>query len=355
MHALCSYPSKLRPQIAHFFIKELSRPGDMIFDPFCGSGTVPLEARLLQRRATGVDLSPLAYILTFAKAKPPSLDVALRRIEELGNRIETREAPSFAPAPSSIQEYFHPKTLSELLIWRAYLLRLEEPCDYFLLACLAGILHGGRPGFLSRFTRDLIPFRPIGSAEHRPVAQRLKAKAKRALRDGTGPLIAEVDAHQADSRDLSFLPDGTVDLIVTSPPFFATTEFVRHNWLRTWLVGWELDQQRLAVDSFIGERAANLPRFETDLELVTSECKRLLKGGAYMVVHGSRAGNLDLVELMTGVGQRCGLTVEAEFDEAVDHTIRNRVRKISGETHRFLVLRKAEGAPASFLVPTIRR
>jgi len=313
----------------------------MIFDPFCGSGTVPLEARLLGRAATAVDLSPLAYMLTSAKVKPPSLDVVLRRIEELGESIREAGDPSRASVPPAVGEYFHPRTLSELLKWRTHLLKLQEPCDLFLLGCLAGILHGGRPGFLSRFTRDLIPFRPIGDAEYRPVEPRLKAKAGRALKDGTGPLTAEVNVYQADSRGLPFLPDETVDLIVTSPPFFATTEFVRHNWLRTWLVGWELDEQRLAVDRFIGERAANLSRFEADLESVTSECKRLLKGGAYMVVHGSRADNLDLVNLMMSVGQRCGLTVEAEFDEAVDHTIRNKVRKISGETHRFLVLRKA--------------
>lgn len=61
------YFGKLDPALARALIRLLSRPGDLVLDPFCGSGTVLHEAMLEGRSAAGWDSSPLAILLAAAK------------------------------------------------------------------------------------------------------------------------------------------------------------------------------------------------------------------------------------------------------------------------------------------------
>src|SRR5215217_2913581 len=72
MHTMCSYHGMFPAKVAHYFIQRYSRPGDVVLDPFSGRGTVALQARVEERRTISNDLSPLAYVLTHAKANPPS-------------------------------------------------------------------------------------------------------------------------------------------------------------------------------------------------------------------------------------------------------------------------------------------
>src|SRR5262249_6607691 len=93
LHSLCSYPSKLKPAIAHVLVTYFTEPGMRILDPFAGCGTVPLEACLCGRVGIGADLSPLAYRLTLAKVALPSF----REIRPL--LIELREAIDHGQTP----------------------------------------------------------------------------------------------------------------------------------------------------------------------------------------------------------------------------------------------------------------
>src|SRR5215471_17470245 len=44
-----SYRACFKPQLPRFFIERLTRPGDIVYDPFMGRGTTALEAALLGR------------------------------------------------------------------------------------------------------------------------------------------------------------------------------------------------------------------------------------------------------------------------------------------------------------------
>lgn len=68
-HMIHPYPAKLLLHIPYFFLSNniLSKEGDTILDPFCGSGTVLLETQLAKRYSIGVDTNPLAKIITEVK------------------------------------------------------------------------------------------------------------------------------------------------------------------------------------------------------------------------------------------------------------------------------------------------
>lgn len=66
------------------YIKHYSKPGDIVFDPFCGSGPTPIESIRLGRRAIGVDLDPIATFITRMSAMPIDID----KIRKVFGQIE---------------------------------------------------------------------------------------------------------------------------------------------------------------------------------------------------------------------------------------------------------------------------
>ncbi|MGD0249200.1 MAG: DNA methyltransferase [Candidatus Limnocylindrales bacterium] len=68
VHGLHEYKGKFHPQMVRAFANLLGvRPGDLVLDPFAGSGTTLVEAVMMGANAAGADLSPLAVLISQAK------------------------------------------------------------------------------------------------------------------------------------------------------------------------------------------------------------------------------------------------------------------------------------------------
>jgi DNA modification methylase len=71
LHAIHAYPAKFIPQIprqlVHLYEPE---PGSVLLDPFCGSGTTLVEAVSAGIDACGVDLNPIACLISRVKTTP---------------------------------------------------------------------------------------------------------------------------------------------------------------------------------------------------------------------------------------------------------------------------------------------
>jgi site-specific DNA-methyltransferase (adenine-specific) len=52
------HPAANPPEISERLIRQFSFRGDLVLDPWCGSGTTPVAAHRLKRRAIGIDISP---------------------------------------------------------------------------------------------------------------------------------------------------------------------------------------------------------------------------------------------------------------------------------------------------------
>ena len=87
-HGIHVYPARMVPQIARLLIKRFSEPRDLVLDPFCGSGTVLLEAAISNRNSVGVDINPLAALISKAKTNPLDPDVLKRDLEKISNEIK---------------------------------------------------------------------------------------------------------------------------------------------------------------------------------------------------------------------------------------------------------------------------
>ena len=133
-HHLHPYPAKLIPHIPNFFlsVNRLSEPDDRVLDPFCGSGTVLLEAILKGRVAFGADSNPLARLVARVKTTPPDSSRLSHATRRLFQRIRDRRAGEL-PSVVNIDHWFPPHVLKQLARVRAGIeaTRSPEIRDFF--------------------------------------------------------------------------------------------------------------------------------------------------------------------------------------------------------------------------------
>lgn len=83
-HGLHAFAARLPPPLARWAIESFTDPGDFVLDVMCGSGTTLVEGLLTGRHARGVDIDPLARLISMVKSTPiPSASVL-----ELAGEIE---------------------------------------------------------------------------------------------------------------------------------------------------------------------------------------------------------------------------------------------------------------------------
>src|SRR5262249_15233843 len=99
-----SYRACFKPQLPRFFIERLTRPGDIVYDPFMGRGTTLIEAALAGRVPLGCDVNPLSTALAEPRLSPPTFEAVSRALA----RIDFRSA---GDEPADLLAFYHPETL----------------------------------------------------------------------------------------------------------------------------------------------------------------------------------------------------------------------------------------------------
>jgi hypothetical protein len=341
-HSMCSYQGKLKPSIAHFLVREFSKPGDLVLDPFSGAGTIPLEACLQGRAGWGNDISPLAVRLTQAKVTRPDPVAVEKRREELLDWVEATSHDAELDSISdwgmnrTLGEYFDPATLSEVIAARAWL--SNAPLDAstsILWAAVSHLLHGNRPYALSRQSHPITPFAPTGPSEYRPLRPRLVDKVDRLLRADLGGdwrdgLTTTYDATQG-------LGSGRrADVVLTSPPFFDSTRFHVSNWMRLWFCGWEPEHFEHERKRFLEYR--QMRDFSVYEEVLSSVHRRLTTNGL-AVWHLGKSSRFDMASELRSISEPW-FSFEGVFDEDVSERQSHGVSAQGNtHTHQFLLLR----------------
>ncbi len=265
LHRMSPYVGKIKPGMAHWLIKITSKEGETILDPFSGIGTIPLEADLQGRIGIGVDLNPYAYSISRAKFERTSMEEHIKWLDSINMDISKISLDKCSPF---MKKFYHPDTLKEIILLRDLIIKEKK---HFLLGCLLGIIHGHRPGHLSAVTSLVIPFNPKTKPEYKKVIPRLKAKIKRMYSDGFSTKTKSRAFH-ADARNLP-LADGSVDLVISSPPYFDTLDYVNDNRLRLEFLGYDYNKkEKLKVDLI-----QNKEDYLEEMRKVGIELKRVIK------------------------------------------------------------------------------
>ena len=351
LQQLSPYVGKMKSGMAKVLVYLYSESGDVVLDPFSGSGVVPLEAALARRRAWANDLSPYAYTLTRGKLETPaSRAEALRRAEELIDAVE-QEAPlvDLTCVPEWVREFFHPDTLREVLTAFRILLQEEE---YFLTSCLLGILHHQRPGFLSYPASHLVPYLRTKKYppdefpemyEYRDLRSRLLKKVKRAYRRSKLPPDWEKRGYRVQRVNSMDLPieDEVVDAIISSPPYFGALDYARDNRLRLWFLGCE-DWKDLD-NSLTANRKVYIPQ----MSICLKEMHRVLKPGKYCVLvlgdverDGKTRRTAEILADLAIEVTEGRFVVDTIYDDRIPDERRSRRRTKTTKFERILVMCK---------------
>ena len=235
-----SYRACFKPQVPRFFIERLSAPGDTVFDPFMGRGTTPIEAALLGRRALGSDLNPVAAKFAAPRVAPPML----AQIEARLNEVDLPVAPI---ENDELLVFFERATLTELEAWRRYFSARRDKGELdnvegWIEMVAANRLTGHSPGFFSVYTmppnqavsirsQRVINARREQTPTYRDTKKLIARKSRQLLRDEIGATEFDHRIWTGAADDVK-LPDESVNLIVTSPPFLDVVDYKHDNWLR---------------------------------------------------------------------------------------------------------------------------
>ena len=288
LHQLSPYVGKLKSSMVRILLIKFSKLGDWILDPFAGSGVVPLEALLSGRKTVSNDLSIYAYVLTLGKLTAPrSLEEAFERTNQFIEYIKiNKHNVNLDTVPNWVSQFFHKETLKEIVAAFNYYNFCK---DYFVCSCLLGILHHFRPGFLSYPASHLTPYLRTSKYppaqypemyEYRDLASRLLTKVKRMMRNTMIEKPWDKNDYMVlfeNTMNLS-LDDESIDMILSSPPYYGALDYGRDNRLRLWFLG-ERDWKSLDK-TLTASHSVYIPQMKKCLK----EMYRVLKSGSFSVL-----------------------------------------------------------------------
>jgi DNA modification methylase len=353
-----SYRACFKPQLPEYFIKQLSKAGDMVFDPFSGRGTTIIEAALLGRIGISNDVNPISKIFIEPRLNPPTLEEVRTRLNEIKfNRDEK--------ADIELSMFYHKDTEGEIVSLRNYLNDRkvsgeEDKIDKWIRMVATNRLTGHSKGFFSVYT--LPPNQAVSkeeqikinqkrhqSPEYRNVKQIILKKSKELLKDvtpqiretllKTGPRIKLIED---DATNLESVLSDSINLTVTSPPFLDLVSYAKDNWLRLWFnsINEEEVKKRITILKDIKDWSEFIRKVFIELYRVTAPF-----GYVAFEVGEVRNGKINLDEIVSDLGQIAGFNYVVTLINKQNFTKTSNIWGVSNNkkgtnTNRIVIFRK---------------
>lgn len=352
-----SYRACFKPQLPRFFIERFTVPGEKVYDPFMGRGTTLLESALLGRIPVGCDINPLSAVLCLPRLRsvdPADVKKRLKEID-LSHAKEIRE---------DLLVFYHPDTLRELCALREYFIQRAnegaiDAADAWIRMIATNRLTGHSPGFFSVYT--LPPNQAVSIASQIRINEKRQQIPPR--RDIRNIILKKshsllMDLSQEEKKNLQRIskkatcltsscahtpdiPDQSVSLVVTSPPFLDIVQYDQDNWLRCWFNG--VDSRSVPIWQWRTEDA-----WQQAMSSVFVELQRIMVNGGVVAfeVGEVRKGRLLLEDLVIPAAVASGLQPFAILINDQDFTKTSNCWGVDNatkgtNTNRIILLRKA--------------
>ncbi|WP_302237101.1 DNA methyltransferase [uncultured Alistipes sp.] len=340
------YPAKLLSNIPYFFLQsDLFCPKNgVVLDPFCGSGTVMLEANISGRNAYGADANPLAVLIAQVKTTYISSDILLNTLDSV--IVAARKNKCKTPTNVElIKRWFSLSTIHQLA-------RLKESIDkiksidirrFFLVSFSNMIkkvsfadpsisvpvkLNSSRfadnPARRTEVEFKIRTLQCIDVYEKFEDICKLNIRRLESLRQiGASGVKTEIVSNDARFLMDSYngnepMPDESVDLILTSPPYAGAQKYIRSSWLNLYWLGKKnpeeirnLKKKNIGREDYLKaeyqqkiktgikaadivleslynedkkERAYIVGNYLNEMKMALDESSRVLKKGGYMII-----------------------------------------------------------------------
>jgi hypothetical protein len=351
VHGFHTYPARMHPETASRLVHAFTRPGDSVLDPFCGSGTVLVEALIAGRRALGTDLSALAVLLAKCKTRPRSsggdraarsanapsreLDALLdaaRLCAETADKRRLARAGATRRFPPEDVAVFEPHVLLELDSLRDGIARNPDSVvrnDLWLVLSALLVKLSKKRGDTSE---EVAPRRTAAGYTAKLFVKKTEELTRRlaefaSMLPSPPPPPARITLDDATALRSIGARD-RVDAIVTSPPYAATYDYVAHHALRMRWLGLDagpLEQGEIGARRNYGRASTTDARqaWSDELARFLTAAARVLPQDAPMVLimADSAVGPVPLRadEIVADLARPCGFVPAARASQARPH------------------------------------
>lgn len=254
-HGIHKFPAKFFPELPRYLIRKYSRSGNTVLDPMCGSGTVVLESMLNNRIGIGIDIDPMARLITKVKTTPIDPEVLTLAARNLIAQINTLDNTSdYHPRIPEFHyrdNWFRSFVLRELAI-------INESIDSLLSKHQNEIMAQDLGDFFRVVLSSII--RDVSNADPHCTRTVLRKKVVKTIAPGDtytkfserlfrqcGSMselfdisktldINEVQLPMGNAVDTGLESD-SIDLAVTSPPYINAVDYPRTHQLEMYWLG----------------------------------------------------------------------------------------------------------------------
>ncbi len=379
LHKIHSFPAKFPPQLPAKFINRLTLAGEIVLDPMVGSGTTIIEAAIINRKAIGFDIDPLAILLVKAKFGMVKIEELIHcgysLIERAQNNAESKNISKELlenfdkKTRDFINYWFLDKTKIELFAIVKEINKISNPelKDIFkvvfsstIIAKTGGVslaldLAHSRPHRAKTIAKTEIPeislINIFDNSDIRDILYDKKIKSaftefKTKLNQiskliNSSPIASKAIVGLANTNSIP-LSDNSVDLIVTSPPYPSNAiDYMRvHKFSLVWF-NYMIDELSTLRKEFYGGenlKDVKLYTFSDRIEAILNNISLADKNKS-LVIRRYYSEMLDMLKEMFRVlkpGKATIIVVGSSVIKGIDTEIQLCLKEI-GQSIGFLV------------------
>jgi len=318
-HGYHRYPAKFLPNLVKKIIEDYTQPTDLVVDFFAGCGTTLVEAKVHGRQSIGVDINPVAELITKAKINPinpKKLETKFQNIIKMFDNFNPKDYSEIS-LHDRIDYWFSPEHKYKIaFLYEKILLLRDKTTKEFFLVSLSHILKNCSKWLQSSTKPQIDPDKnPIDPFVVFKVHTKMMIKRNKEFYNQLSEndfLKISCEIRLEDARKTSIASD-SVGAIITSPPYVTSYEYADIHQLTAYWYEYITDLQRFRknfigtffsfnqetkVDSQLGQKIINqllnknerkakeVANYFRDMQAVAVEMQRVLRvdGHACLVI-----------------------------------------------------------------------
>ncbi len=294
-HWIYPYKGKFHPQMIRALFNYMQmKEGELVLDPFIGSGTTALEAQLMGIDVIGVDVSPLCVLQSRVKTQAV---YKLNKILELKQQIlKIADVSDDSHKEKELEEYIQS-------------IHDEDVRNFYIIAEM--IAHSDKKRRKRNFAQSFkinVEKMVLSITDFKNAIENLDLK------------LGNVDIRKGDARNLD-IDKCSIDGIVTSPPYSIALDYVKNDSHALEALGYNT---REIKEEFIGVRGTGSHKIELynqDMMKSLDEMFRVLKPGKYcVIVIGDatyRGKRVETVKFIIDYAQNLGFELIKNLDKVI--------------------------------------
>ena len=313
----------------------MSKKGQWVLDPFCGCGTTLVEAKLLGRNSVGIDVNPIAALVS--KVKTTTLDEdqlkeIKRTLSFIGQMINQHYGvkPFFKDYSDVIDfkipeflnrdHWFKPFVQNELAIIKAIIDKIQDKDvkDFMVAAFSSIITYVSNQESDTRYARKDKNIKEIDT--YKVFSKKVNGMIERMKKFSKVATDALVKVHEADSRNIFFVNNETMDLVMTSPPYLNAYDYYLYHKLRMYWLGlnhYKVQEMEIGSRHKHSDNDLGVDQYLTSVKKCLQEMCRVLKQNRHCcVVIGDAIKDGKLVQMDTlfqGLARDAGFSLKKKI------------------------------------------